>query len=426
MSTAYTKAHVESTRHAPKLPAGVDIVDSQTGVAASVWHFLYERVWRRFRDTVSDAYNNQYYPLGYSRGLDGLRGLMTIGTMTSHIYHPAIPGSVLFMDIFYVLSGYFITGLLIRDTRQHGTVRFGSFYRRRFSRLLPPLFTMIALFLIFGYFLAPPFADLVREALGTLFYFTNWWRAFRWPGTFYLGHTWSLAVEEQFYLLWPITFLLFFRLWGVGWRMLAGIFSIAAVVWIWRCWLTWNGAPFQRLYNGFDTRADALMMGCALAVVLALVSLENRPGFDRLLKLLTWPVTVIFLMFTFFFIDNTDRYYYYVGIPLLGAGLGVALIVILIRPLDTVLHRVLGRRELVFLGRIFYAMYLFHFPMFMMMQKYGFPIWQRVVFGYPITVLLALLSYAFIESHFMRTKKSTEPARPVIGMKIIEQPQPGV
>src|SRR4029077_2165426 len=206
----------------------------------------------------------------------------------------------------------------------------------------------------------------------------------------------------------------------------AGIFSIAAAEWIWRCWLTWNDAPYWRLSNGFDTRADALMIGCALAVVLALVSLENCPGFDRFLKLLTWPVTVIFLVFTFFFIDNTDRYYYYVGIPLLGGGLGVALIVILIRPLDTVLHRVVVRHEIVFLGRIFYAMYLFHYPMFVIMARYDVPTWQRVVFGYPITVLLALLSYAFIESHFMRTKKSTEPARPVIGMKIIEEPQPGV
>jgi peptidoglycan/LPS O-acetylase OafA/YrhL len=392
-----------------------------------MWQCIRNWLWLPFRDSVRDAYNNQYYPLGYSRGLDGLRGLMTIGTMTSHIYHPAIPGSVLFMDIFYVMSGYFITGLLIRDTKQYGTVRFGSFYRRRFSRLLPPLIAMIILFLFFGYLLLPSFKDALRDAAIAFFYIANWWRAFEWPGIFYMGHTWSLAVEEQFYLLWPLTFLLLFRCWGVGWRMLAAILTLALGVWMWRCWLTWNGASFMRLYNGFDTRADSLMIGCALAVVLALVSLENRPAFDRFLTQLAWPIAIIALIFTFFFVDWTGRFYYYAGSLVLGAGLGAVLMVILIRPLDTVLHRVLGRRELVFLGRIFYAMYLFHFPMFIIMQQYGLPIWQRVIFGYPLTVFLALLSYAFIESHFMRTRKPAPSIAVNAGVTALrEQPRSSV
>ncbi len=220
-----------------------------------------------------------------------------------------------------------------------------------------------------------------------------------------MGHTWSLAVEEQFYLLWPLIFLILFRLFGIGWRMVAAISTIALTIWAWRFWLMWHGAPFKRLYNGFDTRADALMIGCALAIVLAFVSLENRPAFDRILKLLAWPILIAGLTFTFFFLDWQRPAYYYAGIVLVGAALGTMLVLILIRPLDTILHRVFELSALVFFGRIFYAMYLWHWPMVLIFwHDFGWPVWLRFLVTYPLTILLAVLSYVLIERHFMRTK----------------------
>jgi peptidoglycan/LPS O-acetylase OafA/YrhL len=353
--------------------------------------FLQRRLWEPFRNSIQLAFDKQDYPLGYSAGLDGLRGLLTFGILTAHINLEIIPGSILFMDIFYVMSGYFITGLI-------------QFYRRRFLRLVPPLAAMIAGFLLYGFFFLPGFRGLLVDAALGFFYVSNWWRAFEWPGVTYMGHTWSLATEEQFYLMWPLTFLLLFRCFGVGWRLVRYILMIALAVWMWRCWLAWNGTTHVRLYNGFDTRADALMLGCGLAVALTLVPSDSRPLLDRILKQLAWPVAICVLVFSFFFVHWEGRFYYYAGSILLGGGLGVLLVTILTRPLDTVLHRVLERRELVFLGRIFYAIYLWHYPIFLIIRNYGWPAWKIAIVGFPLTFLMAILSYAFIERHFMRVK----------------------
>jgi peptidoglycan/LPS O-acetylase OafA/YrhL len=361
-------------------------------------------LWEPFRDSVSEAYHKQYYPLGYCAGLDGLRGLLTLGIIAEHVNY-SLPGSMFFMDIFYVMSGYLITGLLIKDIGRHGQVKFSQFYSRRLFRLLPPLAAMTAGFLLFSYLYFPDFKKPARDAAIGFFYITNWWRAFDWPGVTYMGHTWSLAVEEQFYLLWPLTFLILFRLLGLGWRMVATILTIALAIWGWRCWMTWHGASWVRVYNGFDTRSDALMVGCALAIVLAIVSLENRPTFDRILRLLAWPIPIIALTFTFYFNAWGNPTYYYAGIVFLGIGLGTALILILIRPLDTRLHRVLEWSVLVFLGRIFYAMYLWHYPLLCIFaDDFHWPTWLRFLITYPLTILLAVLSYVLIERHFMRTK----------------------
>jgi peptidoglycan/LPS O-acetylase OafA/YrhL len=241
--------------------------------------FFRERLWEPFRNSISEVYYKQYYPLGYCAGLDGLRGVLTLGIIAEHSNY-SLPGSLFFMDIFYVMSGYLITGLLIKDIRRHGRVLLFQFYSRRLFRLVPPLAAMIAGFLLFCCLYFPDFKKWPHwpalDAGIAFLYMTNWWRALDWqPGITYMGHTWSLAVEEQFYLLWPLTFLILFRLLGFGRRLVASILTIALAIWGWRCWITWQGASWNRVYNGFDTRADALLVGCALAVVVEAASVAN-------------------------------------------------------------------------------------------------------------------------------------------------------
>lgn len=381
-----------------------DVIDRCGDLPALPIYSVPYRLWKLLRGSISEAYYKQDYPLGYSPGLDGLRGLMTLGVMIAHVDFPEFPGMPVFMDIFYVMSGYFITGLLIKDIQRHSRVNFFQFYRRRFFRLVPPLAAMIVTFLLVSYAFFPHFDQRAIDAAIGFFYVANWWRAFEWPSVEYMGHTWSLAVEEQFYLLWPLTFVILYRCFGFGWRMVAAIMSLALAICAWRFWLTWHGASFRRLYNGFDTRADALMIGCGLAVGLTLVSTEYWPVLDRVFKRVAWPVGVAVLVSTFFVFDYRGRLYYYVGIEA-GALLGAILVVILIRPLNTVLHRLLERRELAFLGRIFYAMYLWHFPMFLIFERdFHWPVWKSAVIGFPLTIAIAVLSYVLIERHFMRTK----------------------
>jgi peptidoglycan/LPS O-acetylase OafA/YrhL len=370
-------------------------------------------VWHPLHATVRDAYQKQYYPLGYSPALDGLRGLMTVGIIVAHVRYPLVPGTLLYMDVFFVMSGYFITSLLVRDIQRHGRIRYGEFYRRRFARILPPLVAMLAGYLLYRLFFFPPFSKALLDAGIAFAYVTNWWRAFDLPGIAYMSHTWSLAIEEQFYLLWPITLMLFVRVLGLSWRLVLAIAALALAVWMWRIYLTWEGAPVWRLYNGTDTRADAFAVGCALAVVLKLAPAGRFPSFERFLPKVAWPFLVSSLVVTFFFVQWKDAAYYYVGIMLCGALPGSLLLIVLLRSSGTILHRILERPEPVFLGRIFYGMYLWHFPVLMILKdQFHVPNLPRFLIGLALTVLLATLSYAYIERHFMRVRATPTRAAP--------------
>lgn len=373
--------------------------------SAGILGFCHTHVWRPLCDAIRENYVKQQYPLGYTPALDGLRGLMTVGIIVAHVRYPLVPGSILYMDVFYVMSGYFITSLLMRDIERHGRIRFFEFYRRRFGRILPPFAVMVACYLAIRWAFIPPIEDALKDALIGFTYITNWWRAFGLPGIAYMSHTWSLAMEEQFYLLWPMMFAALARRFGMSWRLVIVIVIGAIAIWGWRIYLTSTNPPFWRLYYGLDTRSDALLIGCALAVVLKLMPPGAYPSFERFLPKLAWPFVILSLLTTFFFVQFTSYFYYYVGIMLFGAIPGAVLIVMLLRTSGTIVHRILERPEPVFLGKIFYGMYLWHFPILMLMKDLtGAPNLVRFIVGFPLTVFCATLSYVYIERHFMRVR----------------------
>jgi peptidoglycan/LPS O-acetylase OafA/YrhL len=360
----------------------------------------------------------QVYPLGYSPGLDGLRGTMTVAVLLAHIRHPLAPGAFVYMDVFFVMSGYFITALLLRDRDREGSIQFRRFYARRFARIVPPFAAMIAAYVAFGWLLLPDRRSTLVDAGMSFGYVMNLWNAGLLPPVHiarqtYLGHTWSLAIEEQFYLLWPALLALLLRIAGRGWRLCGSILAIALGCWAWRAWLTSAGASWPRLYNGPDVRADALLAGCALAIALPLVRLDARPRLERIVRLTAWPLLVLFAVLVHVLVSYQGRFYYYAGSVLLGVVPGVLFVAILTRPAQTVLHRVFEHPVLVFLGRIFYGMYLWHFPVFAVMNwHYGFRAGTRALIGLPLTFGLALLSYVLIERHFMRTAVRPESFAP--------------
>jgi len=132
--------------------------------------------------------------------LDGLRGIAILAVMLNNARY--LPGGFLGVDIFFVLSGFLITALLLQEWQRTGTIRLGAFYARRALRLLPALFALLAVILLapgLFYLAAPPWKDAAIAAL----YATNWVNAFGLRNMVILDHTWSLTVEEQFYVLWP-------------------------------------------------------------------------------------------------------------------------------------------------------------------------------------------------------------------------------
>jgi peptidoglycan/LPS O-acetylase OafA/YrhL len=195
------------------------------------------------------------------------------------------------MDSFFVMR-VFHHGLLLRDW--NARIRFGHFYLRRCARICRPhrdarRLWRLALFL-------PDFRAVAVDAAIAFAYLTNWARAgFIHVNDLvpvsYLGHTWSLAIEEQFYILWPAILVVLLRRLDVTWRLFWVIVWLALGIWAWRVWLTLQGAPWFRLYNGLDTRADALLAGCALAVWLRLARMDHRPDIERRLAALAWPTS---------------------------------------------------------------------------------------------------------------------------------------
>src|SRR5262249_41202640 len=294
---------------------------------------------------------------------------MTVGLLVAHVYSAVVPIAALFMDVFFVMSAYFITSLLVRDIQRHRGIRYGEFYRRRFARILPPFLVMVLAYLLFRSIFFPPFRDALIDALIAFTYITDYWMAFKIPGIIYMGHTWSLAVEEQFYLLWPITFALLVRICGLRWRLICVIGAIALVIWGWIVWLTATHPPWERLYCPLDTRAAPLLVGCALGVVLKLAPAGAYPKAERFLPKLAWPFIIGFLALLIFFTYSVDYFYFIVLAVLPGA----VLVTLLVRTSRTPLHRILERPEAVFLGKIFYGMYLWHYPILGMMRDLGAP-----------------------------------------------------
>jgi peptidoglycan/LPS O-acetylase OafA/YrhL len=216
----------------------------------------------------------------YEPSLDRIRAIAISSVV---IYHATaqriLPGGWAGVDIFFVLSEYLITRLLIEELEFTKRIDFKKFYMRRILRLAPAFLVLLIAQLILSNFAK----DIIESATISATYLMNWNRAFRWIPQGILGHTWSLSMDEQFYILWRALMLLLYRRRPLLWISLA-IVSIAS----WRSFLALDGSDPERTYNGFDTHADALMIGCAMAVV------KFKPWFLRMaVKFAVVPISVM-------------------------------------------------------------------------------------------------------------------------------------
>jgi peptidoglycan/LPS O-acetylase OafA/YrhL len=238
-------------------------------------------------------------PLRYIPELDGLRAFAVLVVIAFHTMPKVVPNGGVGVDIFFVLSGYLITRILLSEFAETGRINFGNFYMRRFLRLTPALWLLLLAYGLDGARLG---GELMRVHLAAVFYaalyVTNWIRAFDLTEGSSLNHTWSLAVEEQFYLVIPALLIVVLP------RMRAGnvwmLFSLLAVVSFgWRVYLTMAGSSTARIFNGSDTRAETLLVGC----IIASLPLDGLASWGRRLL----PVALIFLLGAIFLINPTDN-----------------------------------------------------------------------------------------------------------------------
>jgi peptidoglycan/LPS O-acetylase OafA/YrhL len=338
------------------------------------------------------------YRLPYEPALDGLRGLAVLAVMVFHAVPTGLPGGFLGVDIFFALSGYLITRLLLLEYDASRRVDLARFYTRRWVRLGPALLLMLCVYAItLGLFsqVATWSNEGVDIGLAAL-YMTNWTRALQLKESVDLGHTWSLAVEQQFYIVWPIVLWLFLRLIKRNDVLLLMVVALALLSCLARHWLFLEGAPIARLYNGLDTRIETILWGAALAVWLNGKSNELVPKLSESAnRAVLWP-GFLGILISFGMVDWTSDGYYQWGIS--GtAFLAVLLIGCLIKTKDSSLKKLLSQRWLVWLGTVSYGLYLWHFPIYKLLMAFDITEWRLLLLGGLLTLPVASLSYYAME-----------------------------
>ncbi len=320
-------------------------------------------------------------------GLDGLRAVAALFVFAFHARVPGFTGGWIGVDVFFVLSGFLITLKLAEEADRRNSIAVLTFYWRRTLRLAPALVPLLIVV-----FAARP--DLWKtEVIPAALYVSNWTRAFsNFPRI--LGHTWSLAIEEQFYLLWPLALLMLLRVRRE--TALVIVVGLTLASGAWRGFLFATGASVPRLYNGFDTHADGLLLGCALA-------LAGKAEWRRLA--LAWPLAVVSLILAAALLPWRHPLVYAGGLWFIA--LAATILIAAIASGHAVgLVRLLQLAPLAWLGVISYGFYLWHYPVLMLLRGHGGgpPGPALVVGAFAITLAAAVASWHLVETPAARLR----------------------
>lgn len=356
------------------------------------------------------------FRLGYRPALDGMRAiaiLLVMGTQGTHLRIPYMVGGFYGVDIFFVLSGFLITSLLLQEWRSSGAISLARFYGRRMVRLFPALFVMLL-----GTGLVAAFFAVVGRPVLTagdvllcLFYVGNWANAFGLTDLGPIGHTWSLAIEEQFYLLWPIGLLALLRWRGLTWTIVWIPLAAAILSYLDRNILQAGGASIARLYYASDTHAEGILLGCATALAVARYwPLGHRVGHLAGAVVIT---SLPLAAFAVAFDPRPEKIANLAGFTIINVVTAATIVRVVTGP-SSLITRGLSWAPLVFVGKLSYALYLWHVPIcsFLDMLPLGWPFGVGVAVRVVLSAAFALASYYLIERRFSRLKTHFEARVP--------------
>jgi peptidoglycan/LPS O-acetylase OafA/YrhL len=350
--------------------------------------------------------------LGFIGGIEGLRAVAIFMVMLHHLsirphWFDGGRGGV---DVFFVISGFLISALLVNEFDRDGGLDLKRFYTRRAFRLLPAVLVMLGAVLVYATVRAklhhdPVPTGLFKQACWAVLYVANWTQAFGKFAFAPLIHLWSLSVEEQFYFLAPLA-LVFTLPRFTRPRILTGLVAIGAIGVLWRGVLVANDVSKFRIRFGLDTHADGLILGCVLGIAFASGLFPKQFGPSRAKELLGPASLVVLVAITVF--QQPWRYDEFVA-PALHAAVGGVAIWSVIGQERGVHLKLLNLAPVRRLGKVSYGMYLWHLPV----ELYSWaalgndkPLWLRTIVAWTIAYGLAEASFWLVETPLMNLVKT--------------------
>ncbi len=371
--------------------------------------------------TTADAPNQ----LAYQPALDGLRALAVAAVVVFHLDQSGLTGGFLGVDTFFVLSGFLITTLLVMEWRRHadtgvhgmgahgmgaggiGTIAFATFWARRARRLLPALILMMIAVAIYAGFEVPrtELGRLRGDGIAGLFYVANWRFVFSGQSYFDLfsapspfRHLWSLAIEEQFYLVWPLVTLVSLRLGRGRLRVLALVAALGTVTSIALMAGLFKADDPSRAYYGTDTHAHTILIGVLLALILVDVSPAALTAVRRRVSHGMGLAALAVILVAFASAHDASSWLYHGGSPAFALAVAVLIASIMLTPRGIV-GRALGYKPFVALGVISYGVYLWHWPVIVYAteSRVGISGLGLAAFRIVLTLGFAVTSYLLVE-----------------------------
>ena len=350
--------------------------------------------------------------LTHNGALDGLRGVAVLLVLMRHSFELVpggfgpqwlddfLGGGYFGVDIFFVLSGFLITSLLLDERESSGAVGMRSFYGRRMLRLMPALAVMLGVVSIVLVLDGETWSSLWPTVRSSLFYYQNWhsvWDPENLAGHWF-GHLWSLSIEEQFYFVWPVVFLVLVSLTKKH-AVRVAVIALGVFWVVWYRLQVWNaGDGWAFVMVRTDTRADALLIGCLVAFLYQWNALRTRA-----VQVVGWCGAVV-VFATVAFTSPPDEYLYVGGLTL--GALGVGCMVLAIAEGSWRGARFFSLKPLRIVGKVSYGLYLWHFPIFWFVVQHSASVnaGVRLVIALVASALFTALSWYVVERPALRLK----------------------